>query len=63
MVLQWYTSLSRQTRLVMGLVGLAVGSLGLYLDSRVNVDNARDKTLGDVRHVPQQQRAQAARRD
>jgi hypothetical protein len=45
--MNWYTSLPRKTRVTIGLVGLLVGSLGIYLDSRVTDDNA-SKTLGEV---------------
>ena len=44
----WYTSLSRTVRLRLGLVGIAVGVAGLYLDSRVNEDRV-EQTVHDVK--------------
>jgi hypothetical protein len=40
---EFYTRLSRTTRLRIGIVGLVVGSVGLYLDSRV--DEHRNDTV------------------
>ena len=45
--MNWYTSLPRKTRLALGIAGLCVGSLGLYLENRVTEDNST-KTLKDV---------------
>ena len=59
-MLGWYGRLSRATRLRLGLVGLAVGAAGLYLDSRVD-EHRRDQTVVQVaRPAPPQGPGHAA---
>ena len=43
----WYTSLSRTTRLRLGVVGMVVAGAGLYLDSRVD-EHRSEQTVREV---------------
>ncbi len=46
-MLSWYTGLSRKLRLRIGILGVVVSSLALWLDSSISPES-KNKTVGEV---------------